>query len=359
MTARPRRGAALAIALFALVTIAALAHAVLAPSVASRRASRRTTAHHLAESAAEAAIAGIIGGWPTDRWQAIEVGGTVLATARASTGDPPLIVNTESRVLRLDGSVFAVSVLAGAAQPDVPVAARRSVLVELRADVPDPAPALTAGGHVRLAADTEIATADSCEGDPPESPQIVVAPASDVTAGGLALDEGALVRDPRAGEAATYARPAGFDVTRLTELAGVALASGASVTPSPAEAAGECAPGPANWGGGTGACASHRPVIVAGGDLRIRGGEGQGILIVDGRLVIEGPFRYTGLIVATGELVTAGGPVSLTGAVFVGPDGDVTVGEGPAVIRASRCALAAASEAWPRLRVVPERGWWR
>lgn len=53
-------------------------------------------------------------------------------------------------------------------------------------------------------------------------------------------------------------------------------------------------------------------VVHALGDLTIEGGDGEGILIVEGRLSIVGPLDYYGLIIARGGIAASGG-ARLTG----------------------------------------------
>lgn len=58
-------------------------------------------------------------------------------------------------------------------------------------------------------------------------------------------------------------------------------------------------------------------VVHALGDLEVGGGGGEGILIVEGRLSILGPFDYYGLIIARGGIVASRNDATLTGSVRV------------------------------------------
>lgn len=360
---RERRGAALAVALFALVTVGAIAQAILAPAVASRRASHRLASHFAAEAAAERMLAATVGGWPPAQWRSLPHDSDVVeeSVERISTTDAARATVT-LRVRRLSATVFSVVVSATVPAPDVPVAVRRSVLVELHSTPVELVPALTSGGRVALAADSDVSGDPACAAVTDSAEVILVAPETPVTLGGSTLSEG-VRRDAIASSPATYARPGGLDLSTLVAAATHVLPSGTVVYPGPAEAAGTCMPGPSNWGGAVspdepGSCAAYAPVVVAEGDLRITGGMGQGALVVTGHLEISGPFHYTGLIVAGGGIGTSGA-VSINGAVFTAPDAAATFGEGPAAITASPCALEAAASAAARLRVVPLRGWWR
>lgn len=58
-------------------------------------------------------------------------------------------------------------------------------------------------------------------------------------------------------------------------------------------------------------------VVHALGDLAVEGGGGEGILIVEGRLSIVGPFDYYGLIIARGGIHASEGGARLTGSFRV------------------------------------------
>lgn len=356
---RPRCGAALATALFALVIMAAIADAVLAPALASHRASVRLAAHHAAESEAERGLGAIAGEWGVATWRALETGiESVTVRHMAAAGIAPPGIRLESRVRRLGPAVFWLGVNSSAPLADVPAAAYRSLLLELVKDSVRLTAALTAGGDIELGAATVIEIEKGCdEAEAAGAVTVLGAPDAVVARGGVVTNEGA--RDTTARSAATYTMPAGIQLASVVREAAVRLSDGTVVTPAPRESAGACVPEPSNWGGAEPeACASYAPVVVGEGDVEVRTGGGQGALVVRGHLTIEGPFHYRGLIVATGGIVTTGGPVTIEGAVLTGPDGDARLHDATAV-RASACPLAPAAEATARVVVVPVRGWSR
>jgi hypothetical protein len=146
--------------------------------------------------------------------------------------------------------------------------------------------------------------------------------------------------------------------------ADIALPPGAIVTPAPIVSAGVCDTlQAANWGdsGGSGPCAFHFPVVRALGDLTVRGGSGQGIIVAAGDVTFEQGARFAGIVVAQDDFVTGAGGGVVIGAVIAGdarrgPGDYSTVADG-GMIRRSSCRirqarLAAASP-------VPLRGrWW-
>src|SRR6185436_4875736 len=102
-----------------------------------------------------------------------------------------------------------------------------------------------------------------------------------------------------------------------------------------------------NWGDGAnhnGQCGSYFPIIHITGDANINGDQGQGILLVDGDLSVQGSFQWFGVVIVQGTLKTAGGgntDAHFWGATLV--HDSVTFGtnqlSGHANINYSSCAL--------------------
>lgn len=75
------------------------------------------------------------------------------------------------------------------------------------------------------------------------------------------------------------------------------------VTPAPPPLQPPCdTAGATAWGAPTGPCATYAPLVHAPGDLLIEGGYAQGILLVDGDLVLDGGVRFRGVILALGTV---------------------------------------------------------
>jgi len=118
-----------------------------------------------------------------------------------------------------------------------------------------------------------------------------------------------------------------------------------SVTPEPLERLGACLPDePTNWGDPDRPdrpCGGHLPLVGSTGDLTVSGGVGQGVLVVDGALAMEGDVRFYGVVIATGPVrIGAGasivGRVQTGGGVQVDPGGSVA----GSVCRATRSLAA-------------------
>ena len=74
-----------------------------------------------------------------------------------------------------------------------------------------------------------------------------------------------------------------------------------------------------NWGDTlpTAACGGYFPLIYAGGNTTIQsGGQGQGILLVDGDLDLRGGFLFYGIVIVQGNFETQGNGNRIIGAVM-------------------------------------------
>jgi len=146
-----------------------------------------------------------------------------------------------------------------------------------------------------------------------------------------------------------------LDFAALVDAAEVSVA--ASVSPSPSEALGACViTEPSNWGDPERPwrpCGQHFPLRRSVGSLRVSSGAGQGVLIVEGDLVLDAGARFYGLVLASGGLRVEGGG-ELVGMALTTGGVDVAAG---GVMRASACwaarALAANRAGLGRLRPIP------
>lgn len=130
---------------------------------------------------------------------------------------------------------------------------------------------------------------------------------------------------------------------------------GGHLDPRPQVRLGQCEPLPDNWGAlaATSPCHSLLPLVHAAGTLRVESGEGRGILVVDGDLVLGGDFRFEGLVVVRGRL-TLRDYARVHGAVRV----DEATIEGGRVQYAACHASDAASAPSLDRAFRPARRWW-
>ncbi len=105
----------------------------------------------------------------------------------------------------------------------------------------------------------------------------------------------------------------------------------------------------------------------AGGALRIRyvpgnlalvGSYAEGILLVDGDLLLDGGAQFAGVIVVRGQLRIRGGGGRIAGAAVVGGASlGVAPGGGPASVVYSSCVLRQVAASTARPRPLSERSW--
>lgn len=123
-----------------------------------------------------------------------------------------------------------------------------------------------------------------------------------------------------------------------------------------------------NWGSPstpTGPCGNYFPIIhITGDGAVINGVEGQGILLVDGGLSIQGGFEFFGVVIIKGSLKTAGGgstPAHFWGTVetqdTVAFTDTTTNISGAANLLYSKCAILKALNATGFGTMMRSRGW--
>lgn len=116
--------------------------------------------------------------------------------------------------------------------------------------------------------------------------------------------------DSLAAKADTYERFGAFERDSIADAALQLAADAVLSAPSPSlDAAGECDVAridnlgdPLRVLGAASPCADYFPVLHAPGNMRIEGGAGQGMLLVDGNLIIGSGARFSGVAVVRGVL---------------------------------------------------------
>ena len=361
---RRGRGIALVAVLYFLVLAALTSIAVVfGTRFASRRnVEARTDAALIA--AGDAILYGALSHWNGAEHARQAVGATVVshpATARD-------ILATLS-VTRLASRMFSL-VAEVRGLPNGP-ARRLALLVR----VPFPEPSLTAAlvsavdvsidSAARLTLDT-AACADTA------GATLIVAPGVSVAIDSAVLpDQRPAIRvDSSASDSTRYLQFGESSWSDLVAGADVRLLPDAALAPLPVAAGGVCIDGPANWGepaDSASPCSTRAPVVYAPGDLTIEGGRGQGVLLVDGRLVITGPFAYSGQIVVRRGIETRADAISISGVVLAwraasestrtrATRSDVVLTHHTS-LRASRCDAAHGMQSWLQPRAIRLRAW--
>jgi hypothetical protein len=101
-------------------------------------------------------------------------------------------------------------------------------------------------------------------------------------------------------------------------------------------------------------CGDYRPVVRIAGPANIRGGQGQGILLVEGDLTVTGPFQFDGIVIVRGVLTTTGADTlsrTFWGGVIAGRV------QGANQFTYSKCSIDKALRAAARPKPLASRAW--
>lgn len=121
-----------------------------------------------------------------------------------------------------------------------------------------------------------------------------------------------------------------------------------------------------NWGDGVNrnppsACATRYPIIHLTGSVTLNNVQGQGILLVDGDLTVQGSYDFFGVVVVRGALKTAGGGTTdahFWGAVMAqNVELDIQNMSGKATLNYSKCAILQSLQNTGMVSLMRSRGW--
>ena len=322
-----RRGMALVAVLAVVSLIAILAVATLSVTTRLYQGSTIAARDARLETAASYASATALLEWRQRGFSSLTVG----TSRRLDLDVPGTPVAALVTVTRLGAELFWI---VGEAVAIDGSRRRENLIARLSIPRADTVPAIVAGGDVTLSRSFTL-VADSVPGCAPSAADLRMAPAALLASVDGPLPPLAIERDAIGADS--------IHLLNIGELSLATLASTADVILS----------------GGT-STATPSGVVHAMGDLTLTGGEGQGILIVDGLLRVSGPISFFGVIVARQGMLTTAPGAQLKGIIRVGPVG----GGGESLriaqlltIRASACAAQAALNAAVIPRLVSGRKW--
>jgi len=344
---RCRSGLALPAALFTLVIILLFIGGSAFATSQEARASTGALAERLALEAAEYGAVAVLRDWDPAWNIATPVGHTLGPFTHVLAGGASAAV----RVTRTTLTTWWAVSEGNAGGADYRRIARRTVNAAFRLDLPpdaaDAALAVVDSAHVTGSG--AVVGTDSVE-------SIAICSAIPAVGAGAAAPDTTRICDGSCGASGTRITgaprllddssvAANIAALAATLVADIVVPAGAVVTPAPIITAGICDTAAANnWGDPVGgACASHWPVIRALGDLTIRGGSGQGIVLANGDLRFENGALFAGLVIAQDDIVTGAGGGTILGVAMAGdirqaPADHTVIGDG-GVIRRSTCRI--------------------
>jgi Tfp pilus assembly protein PilX len=119
-----------------------------------------------------------------------------------------------------------------------------------------------------------------------------------------------------------------------------------------------------NWGdphNPASSCGNYFPIIHVAGSVLVNNQQGQGILLIDGDLTVNGSWDFYGIVIIQGDLRTAGGGTSDAhfwgGVMAKNADLSTQSLNGHATLNFSSCSILAALQAQSPISPMRQRGW--
>ena len=379
-----REGFALAVAIFAIVVIGGIVAGAFFASNQDYRIGRNTLLQERALAIAEYGLNQVINNWNSTTNTRMTVGSTVgpqfwqyaAQSGGANTNDVATV-----RITRLNDLTFWVVSEGRVAGSSATTGARRRTGAILRLYIPSMnfLGALTVRGATRIGGSSQIRGTDTdpdgwtCNTENEDLAGVSINDQSLLQTSGACANNACIAGDPVteqnpiAAKDSTYFEYGGVTFEQLAQSANKILPHGGVWNGiGPVVSGSTCSTGVTeNWGDTRrnlvtpGVCEAYFPVIYfKGQSLKINGGSGQGILLVDGDLEVTGGFEFYGPVIVTGALKTTGTGGHFNGGVMAA-NVDLAQNDilGNAVIEYSSCAVAAAALGSTLPTPALQRGW--
>jgi hypothetical protein len=224
---------------------------------------------------------------------------------------------------------------------------------------------VSVGGTAEIDGNDQIPTGwASC--DPPGPPQAGVRDNGGTvgTSGsGEVNGNPPVVNDPTI-TSASFTTFGGATYAQLASRANITI-SGGNINTDPSFVGTACnRSDPYNWGdphNPASACGNYFPIIHVAGSVIVNNTQGQGILLVDGNLTVNGSWDFYGIVIIQGDLMTAGGGTADAhfwgGVMAKNADLSTQSLNGHATLNFSSCSILAALQAQSPLSPMRQRGW--
>lgn len=372
--ARRRRGVALLTALFGIVIIAVMISGAFFASNQEYRGGRNSLVEQRAFAVAEYGLNAEVSNWDRSRNlpTGMAVGSVDSSRVYVAAGDTARV-----RITRLTPTSYWVTSEGTANIGSAALESRRQTNAYLRIAYPaiNPKGAITTAGDISL---TGSAIVDGRNTDPTgwgqcplipgtDLPAIIAAPGASVTYKPQNIPSTpAVVYDSAAADSNTYVRYGTESWTSLVSNADIVLPGGIYGSDiAPVGTATTCTPSNTNWGepfrpGAVVGCWEHYPIIYFSSSVKLNGnGYGQGILLVNGDLEINGRFEFFGLVIVRDDIKRGNGTANIRGSVFAANTNlaDPSFIAGNQDVVYSKCAVESALRGSAILTRVKERHW--
>jgi hypothetical protein len=313
-----RRGIALVVVLSVVTLLGVLTVATMMAVRGRMAGARRLRAVHGAALATRRTLDSALAAWPRDDRAGMPVG----ASLSLASADPMRVTRLGRRLYRLDAATARGDALA-------PARHAASLLVWIDRPTVDVRAPLVAGDAVVVGGEFALGGSPPISGCELVAPRVADVVAADTTRVRWDGSAGAMRQDASLAASGAFERLGTLSLDSLEARADLVLPDGAHWSPS-----------------------DSARLVVARGDLTLGAGKGRGLLVVRGRLVVEGPLSFAGLVLVLGGVTFAGDDVALSGMLRV--RGPATL-DRRGTLRADPCALDDALALVGR--AVPV-GWW-
>lgn len=374
-----RKGIAIVAALGGIVVIGALIAGVFFVSTQESEISRGSLVHERAFRAAELGLNTTLAKWDAPEMYALPVGAMTVKTY-SGTGWVDTVV-----VTKLTSQAYSMLSTATAGSGRL-ARSRKKTLLSIRLSSPDFnfLGALTMRGGLQIGGNSEVngndanpsgwGDCDLAQGGLPgvTMPDPSLIQYSGCTDGSCIEGNPPVEANAAAADTTNYFKFGDEDWKSLTAAANKVINGNNTYNGiNPVVTDGVCTKSATlNWGAPihtapANPCENYFPIIYAksssSGVLKLSGGTGQGILLVDGDLEISGGFEFYGPVIVRGRIKAVGtaGGGKLTGAVMaanvlIEDDSQVL---GDATISYSSCAIEKAIAGSANPRRLAERAW--
>ncbi|NUQ91752.1 MAG: hypothetical protein HOQ11_12430 [Gemmatimonadaceae bacterium] len=370
--ARNRKGIALGVVLMAIFVITLLILGAYFTNIQEYRLGNNSLLQTRAMSSADYGHAVVYQTWDKS-WNTFKNGTTFVRAYTPGDGGIDTV-----RITKLNNLSFLV-VSEGRAGGGMRSGARRRAGMLLRLNMPTiniraaimTSGNLTIGGSTALSGKDSVPAGWSC---PPAGAPVagaIVPKASNFSYGGSCKAMSCIAGTPLldttkvASDTNSYFNYGSLHWSDMVAMADKQV-TGTQTNVGPSTSAGACRTADnKNWGDPNravpaGLCESYFPIVYSPGDLSINGNVGQGILLVNGNLSIQGNFTFDGPVIVRGTVKLTGTGNHINGAVLAANVIDSTATSsmtGNSAIQYSSCANAQALLRTALPTKAPQRGW--
>lgn len=376
---RNERGIALAVAIFALVVVGALVAGAFFAGTQEQRVGENVRRVQQAFGVAEGGAFEVVRTWTPESinsrrtYPQDPAKDVPWATAPGGTG------SFSGSIFKLNPNLYLVDVTGADSVGRAGLARsgggrqRVGVLLRIRPLQIETRASLTTRGTVRLAGNAFV---DGTMHSPPGWTNCDTL--ADTAKAGIRTPDSSLVQgeethatgsppmtqDPTVTDS-TFTKFGDVTYNDLAARANVTLPGGNYQTQPSTDVSGACNKNdPMNWGDGlnhAGVCGQYFPIIHITGSVTLNGVQGQGILLVDGDLNIQGSYEFFGVTIIRGSLRTAGGGTSIAhfwGTVMAANvDLDQQSLTGNATLNYSKCAIIQSLQYTGLTALMRSRSW--